>query len=79
MINHLAEHRPLTQMEARLLSYVQANNDRPVSYDRMALDIDYDRRSLVSAMQRLCHLGYVRIVERGRGCKPHRYRVINMS
>ena len=65
--------RPLSQMELRLLSYVRENENIPVSYDGMACHIHYDRRSLVSAMRRLSHLGYVQI-EPGRGCKPNRYR-----
>lgn len=46
-----------------------------ISFDKMAAELRCDRRTLISAMARLRYAGQVRVVELGRGNRPHCYQV----
>jgi predicted transcriptional regulator len=47
-----------------------------LSYDTMSAMLDIDRRTIVTAVRRLVHHGFVAVKRRGCGACPNCYEVI---
>lgn len=66
--------RHVSQAERRLVDLLRRHPDGcELSFDAMAAQLDYDRRTLVSAMLRLRYHGVVTLARPGAGNRPHCY------
>lgn len=68
-----SDRRRRSQAEKCIVELLRSHPTGRLSYDAMAAESGFDRRSLISAMARLRYDGHVAIAEPGRGSRPHRY------
>jgi biotin operon repressor len=62
--------------ERELIQLLRTHPTGQISYENLAAELDYDRRTLISIVARLKHQGAL-VVDQGSGRKPNRYQLIS--
>lgn len=61
------------QADILVYALLKEHPTKRISYDNISAKLDIDRRTVVTAIKRLVHHGFVAIEERGCGACPHQY------
>ncbi|NCC30529.1 MAG: HTH domain-containing protein [Chloroflexia bacterium] len=59
--------------DIQVYALLKEHPTRIISYDSISAELDIDRRTVVTAIRRLVHHGFVNIKERGCGACPNQY------
>lgn len=65
--------RRMTYSEQAIMRVLREHPTRAISYDRIAAAADIDTRTAIRSIFRLQQRQVLQIIERGSGCRPHRY------
>ena len=62
--------------DIQVYALLKEHPTRHLSYDTMSAMLDIDRRTIVTAVRRLVHHGFVAIKQPGCGARPNCYEII---
>jgi DNA-binding GntR family transcriptional regulator len=67
--------RRLSNAERTVIDLLRYHPTKNISYDDMAAQVGYDRRTLISAVTRLCTRQYL-VKQVGSGTRPNMYTIL---